>query len=223
MLFQARQASATVSGRSEQWRNVYGKPQPREVVRHASVWLLDYPGSVIPRPGRTVIATWADPALWKVLEELHIDLLHTGPIQRATTSVTVTVASPPVFSDPVLEDAQPLLPGQTFMVSTTITMNQYWGAAMAPGSSEPLADWVADAVPAVESSTAGSSVSAPAAGPPRSRHAARPVLTDLTAFGRDGRRAPCRARCPDHQPDRRPDRPPCRPPGCHRGRGSRRP
>ena len=72
-----------MSGRPDQWRHPYGTPQPREAVRHASVWLLDYPGSVITRPGRSVIATWADPALWDALRDLGIDLLHTGPVQRA--------------------------------------------------------------------------------------------------------------------------------------------
>ena len=83
MLREAREAAALVSGHPEQWRHPYGTPQPHEAVRHASVWLLDYPGSVIPRPGRSVIATWADPALWDTLHDLGIELLHTGPIQRA--------------------------------------------------------------------------------------------------------------------------------------------
>ncbi len=83
MLHQARQQAAAVSGQGVQWRHPYGRPQPREVVRRASVWLLDYPGSVIPRPGRSVIATWADPELWDVLRDLGIDLLHTGPVKRA--------------------------------------------------------------------------------------------------------------------------------------------
>lgn len=72
-----------MSGRGEQWRHPYGKPQPAEAVRHASVWLLDYPGSVIPRAGRSVLATWADPIFWDTLRDLGIDLLHTGPVQRA--------------------------------------------------------------------------------------------------------------------------------------------
>src|SRR5690242_18730488 len=40
MLRQAREAAATVSGRPNQWRHPYGSPQPRDAVRHASVWLL---------------------------------------------------------------------------------------------------------------------------------------------------------------------------------------
>jgi maltose alpha-D-glucosyltransferase/alpha-amylase len=83
MLRQARDAAALVSGRPEQWRHPYGTPQPIEAVRHASVWLLDYPGSVITVKGRSVIATWAEPALWDTLRDMHIGLLHTGPVQRA--------------------------------------------------------------------------------------------------------------------------------------------
>ncbi len=83
MLQQARQAATTVSGRGAQWRHPYGKPRPREAVRQASVWLLDYPGSVIVRPGRSVLATWGDPPLWDALCDLGIDLLHTGPLNRA--------------------------------------------------------------------------------------------------------------------------------------------
>jgi trehalose synthase len=83
MLRQARDAAALVSGRPDQWRHPYGDPRPRDAVRHASAWLLDYPGSVIAPEGRSVIAAWADPALWDALRALHIDLLHTGPLQRA--------------------------------------------------------------------------------------------------------------------------------------------
>ncbi len=83
MLRQARDAAALVSGKPDQWRHPYGTPRPRDAVRLANVWLLDYPGSVIPRPGKTVFATWAEPALWDALRDLGVDLLHTGPVQRA--------------------------------------------------------------------------------------------------------------------------------------------
>jgi maltose alpha-D-glucosyltransferase/alpha-amylase len=82
MLRQARLQAALISGRGVQWRHPYGEPQPRQAVRRASVWLLDYGGSVIPRPGRSVIATWADPELWHALRRVGIDLLHTGPVNR---------------------------------------------------------------------------------------------------------------------------------------------
>jgi maltose alpha-D-glucosyltransferase/alpha-amylase len=83
MLSQAAQAAREISGRGVQWRHPYGEPQPRRAVAHASVWLLDYPGSVVTRPGQSVLATWGDPALWGALHDLGIDLLHTGPLNRS--------------------------------------------------------------------------------------------------------------------------------------------
>lgn len=83
MLFQARQAALAVSGQGVQWRHPYGQPQPREAVKQASVWLLDYPGSVITKPGQSVLAAWGDPHLWDALHDVGIDLLHTGPLNRA--------------------------------------------------------------------------------------------------------------------------------------------
>lgn len=83
MLQQATTAAAAISGHAVQWRHPYGEPQPRAAVRHASVWLLDYPGSVIPQPGQSVLATWGSPQLWDALRAVGIELLHTGPLNRA--------------------------------------------------------------------------------------------------------------------------------------------
>jgi trehalose synthase len=83
MLFQARDEAQHISGSGTQWRHAYADPQPRQAVKLASVWLLDYPGSVITRPGKSVLGTWADPDLWKALEHIGINLLHTGPVKLA--------------------------------------------------------------------------------------------------------------------------------------------
>jgi trehalose synthase len=83
MLHQARDQARKISGQGVQWQHVYGEPQPREAVKVASVWLLDYPGSVITRPGKSVIATWGEPDLWQALQDIGIDLLHTGPVKQA--------------------------------------------------------------------------------------------------------------------------------------------
>lgn len=83
MLYQAGAQARLVSGDGSQWRHAYGDPQPREAVKQASVWLLDYPGSVIPQPGKSVIATWGDAELWQALEKIGIELLHTGPVRQA--------------------------------------------------------------------------------------------------------------------------------------------
>lgn len=82
-LTQARKQGESLSGRAEQWRYRYGDPQPRAAVRRTSVWLLDYSGSVIPARGKSVVATWADPDRWRLLREVGIDLLNTGPVERA--------------------------------------------------------------------------------------------------------------------------------------------
>jgi trehalose synthase len=83
MLDQARRLTPKVSGQGMQWRHEYGSPQPRAVVQKAPVWVLGYPGSVITRPGESVIAAWGDPTLWKAFGDIGIVLLHTGPVKRA--------------------------------------------------------------------------------------------------------------------------------------------
>lgn len=83
MLFQAERATTNVSGNKSQWQHAFARPQPRQAVQHASVWLLDYPGSVIPGPDKSVLATWGEPALWDTLQDIGIQLLHTGPVNRA--------------------------------------------------------------------------------------------------------------------------------------------
>jgi trehalose synthase len=83
MLHQAARHARGVSGSGVQWQHPYAEPRPREVVRRAGVWLLDYPGSVIPRRGESVLATWGDPNRWEALQSLGIELLHIGPVKRA--------------------------------------------------------------------------------------------------------------------------------------------
>jgi len=83
MLHQAARHARAVSGSGVQWQHPYAEPQPRQAVRRASVWLLDYPGSVIPRRGQSVTAAWAEPERWQALESLGIELLHVGPVKRA--------------------------------------------------------------------------------------------------------------------------------------------
>jgi trehalose synthase len=83
MLYQAREQARRISGHGRQWQHPYGEPRPRDAVRLASVWLLDYPGSVITPRGQSVIETWGEPELWEALEHIGVELLHTGPIKQA--------------------------------------------------------------------------------------------------------------------------------------------
>jgi maltose alpha-D-glucosyltransferase/alpha-amylase len=110
MLYQAGRSALGVSGQGLQWQHPFAEPQPRAAVRHGSAWLLDYPGSVIPAPGRSVIATWGDPRLWDLLRELGIDVLHTGPVKRAGgiegKKYTPTVDG---WFDPISLDLDPAL------------------------------------------------------------------------------------------------------------------
>src|SRR3954468_12957465 len=83
MLNQSERLSRKLSGKGAQWQHEFAEPQPRAAIQQASVWMLSYPGSVITRSGETIIASWGDPELWDALNEIGIDLLHTGPVNRA--------------------------------------------------------------------------------------------------------------------------------------------
>src|ERR1043165_8515888 len=69
MLRQAERVARSISGNGAQWKYAYAAPETRQAVRRASVWVLDYAGSVIPRPKKSVIATWADTALWDAFQD----------------------------------------------------------------------------------------------------------------------------------------------------------
>lgn len=83
MLHAADRPANELEGDGAQWRPSFGTPQPQALVKAHSVWLLHYPGSVITEPGKSVIATWGDPALWDVLADIGIDMLHTCPTKQA--------------------------------------------------------------------------------------------------------------------------------------------
>src|SRR5829696_8061202 len=83
MLFQADQLDELISGNGVQCRNDYGHPEPAELVKTASVWLLYYPGSVITKSGQSVIGAWADPEFWDAVRDVGIEALHTNPTQHA--------------------------------------------------------------------------------------------------------------------------------------------
>src|SRR5438132_97012 len=65
MLKQSEELTPRVFGKGAQWQHQFAEPQPRAAVEQASVWLLAYPGSVITRPGESVMASWGDPKLWE--------------------------------------------------------------------------------------------------------------------------------------------------------------
>jgi trehalose synthase len=83
MLYNAPIVSEAVSGHGVQWRHSYGRPQTKEVVTAAPVWVLGYAGSMITRPDESVLELWGDEGLWQAFSEIGIRLLHTGPVKEA--------------------------------------------------------------------------------------------------------------------------------------------
>jgi trehalose synthase len=83
MLRRADELSETISGKSVQWRNAYGRPRPRDFVGTASVWFTNYPRSLIASQDETVLETLGSPPLLSALREVGIEAIHMGPMKRA--------------------------------------------------------------------------------------------------------------------------------------------
>jgi len=83
MLVRAFALSEPLSGSGTQWQESYGLARPEDFLGLASVWFNAYPASLITRPGDTVIQGLADPGLLRVLQEVGIEAIHTGPLKRA--------------------------------------------------------------------------------------------------------------------------------------------
>jgi trehalose synthase len=110
MLKQSEELTPRVSGKGAQWQHQYAEPQPRAAIEQASVWLLAYPGSVITRPGESVMASWGDPKLWEAFGEIGITLLHTGPV-NITGGIVERESTPTVdgWFDPISLEIDPAL------------------------------------------------------------------------------------------------------------------
>ena len=83
MLFQAEHLSSLVAGKSRQWQNPYGHPQPRIAVLNASVWFTSYPQATITAGDKSVLETLGSPDLLATFGEIGIEGIHTGPMRRA--------------------------------------------------------------------------------------------------------------------------------------------
>jgi maltose alpha-D-glucosyltransferase/alpha-amylase len=83
MLVQAFSLAEPLSGSGTQWQEPYGLARPEDFLELASVWFNAYPASLITRPGDTVVEGLADAELLKVLREVGIEAIHTGPLKRA--------------------------------------------------------------------------------------------------------------------------------------------
>ncbi len=83
MLQDAKDIAGQFTGIGAMWQNPFAQPDPRAAVQTASVWFTAYPISMITRPGRSFLATLADPRLWETFQRVGIQAVHTGPVKRA--------------------------------------------------------------------------------------------------------------------------------------------
>jgi maltose alpha-D-glucosyltransferase/alpha-amylase len=83
VLFEAAELSKKVSGQSAQWNTPYGLPRPLDMVNSHSAWIDTYPQSVMVRDDESVLQTLGDEELWKVLQEIGINGIHTNPLLEA--------------------------------------------------------------------------------------------------------------------------------------------
>ena len=89
MLFQSDELAKKYSGEREQWLSPYGMPepammcipQPEKVCEFASVWFSIYPRSMIVSSGSSVLEELSNNGLWDMLEEIGVQVLHTGPMK----------------------------------------------------------------------------------------------------------------------------------------------
>lgn len=65
------------------WQRPYADAQPRAAAALASVWFTAYPGAIVTEPGKSVLHTLGDPALWQAFSQIGIQAVHTGPMKRA--------------------------------------------------------------------------------------------------------------------------------------------
>lgn len=83
MLAAVAPIAARYAGQAVQWQRPYALAQPRAATAIASVWFTAYPGSVITRPGQSVLATLGDPELWRTFAQIGIQAIHNGPMKQA--------------------------------------------------------------------------------------------------------------------------------------------
>lgn len=83
MLEKVRNQASRYTGQGRFWQYPYAEAQPRTASSLASVWLTTYPPAIMTRPGESVLHTLGNERLWKILEAIGIQGIHTGPMKRA--------------------------------------------------------------------------------------------------------------------------------------------
>jgi trehalose synthase len=83
MLANASAIAGQFSGIGGVWQSPFAIPNPAAAMGKSSVWFTAYPISMITKPGHSFLSTLGDEELWRALEVIGINAVHTGPLKRA--------------------------------------------------------------------------------------------------------------------------------------------
>jgi trehalose synthase len=83
MLAEASTIAGQFSGIGGVWQSPFANPNPKAAMGKSSVWFTAYPISMITKPGHSFLSTLGDEDLWRALEAIGINAVHTGPLKRA--------------------------------------------------------------------------------------------------------------------------------------------
>jgi trehalose synthase len=83
MLADASTIAGQFSGIGGVWQSPFANPNPTAAMGKSSVWFTAYPISMITKPGHSFLSTLGDEELWRALEAIGINAVHTGPLKRA--------------------------------------------------------------------------------------------------------------------------------------------
>jgi trehalose synthase len=83
MLADASTIAGQFSGIGGVWQIPFANPNPMAAMAKSSVWFTAYPISMITKPGHSFLSTLGDEELWRALEAIGINAVHTGPLKRA--------------------------------------------------------------------------------------------------------------------------------------------
>lgn len=149
MLSEARNLIAKQKNDGTEWRWPYGEGQAGDLIEkdQGDVWLDLYPASMVPIPGKTVMDTMGDVALWKELQDIGITVIHLNPVRRAggiTSNLEWTPTTDGGY-DRVSLSVDPLYgtdEDYRDLVSVAAQYNGYVAADIVPGHTGTGADWL---------------------------------------------------------------------------------
>ena len=83
MLLKHDSLVGSYAGQSEQWQHAYGLARPAEFLNHSSVWFAAYPDSLVGEAGAKVLDILGSQDLHRLLSEIGVRAIHTGPMKRS--------------------------------------------------------------------------------------------------------------------------------------------